>query len=72
MVWGSPAECAFERGYKALKEYLAQNKEKKIKKDYIMPDGYRLGSWVYRQKKKKKEGKLTREQAEKLAILEYI
>ncbi len=72
MVWGSPAECAFERGYKALKEYLAQNKEKKIKKDYIMPDGYRLGSWVYRQKKKKKEGKLTGEQAEKLAILEYI
>ncbi len=72
MVWGSPAERAFEKGYQALEQYLAQNKEKQIAKDFIMPDGYRLGSWVYRQKRKKKEGKLTGEQAEKLEILEYV
>ena len=72
MVWDSQTERAFERGYQALTEYLAQNKEKKIAKNYTMPDGYHLGNWVYRQKRKKKEGKLTGEQAEKLEILEYV
>ena len=72
MAWDSPAERAFEKGCKALEKYLVQNKGQRITKDYIMPDGYRLGSWVYRQKRKKKEGKLTGKQAEKLKILEHV
>ncbi|HBI63492.1 MAG TPA: hypothetical protein DDY31_20150 [Lachnospiraceae bacterium] len=72
MVWGSKAECAFEKGYRALEEYLVQNREKKIARNYIMPDGYRLGSWVYRQKRKKREGKLTKEQEKKLKFLDSI
>ena len=72
MVWDSPAERAFEKGCKALGEYLAQNKEQKVTKDYIMPDGYRLGGWAYRQKRKEKEGKLTAEQVDKLKILGHV
>ncbi len=72
MVWDSASERAFEKGCHALEKYLTQNQEQKIRKNYIMPDGYCLGSWVYRQKRKKREGKLTAEQAEKLKILEYV
>ena len=69
MCWESPAESAFEKGCKALEEYFSDNPSKKVIKTVIMPDGYRLGEWVYRQKRKKKAGKLTKEQAERLALL---
>ena len=69
MRWESSAERAFERGCKALEEYCSCNQSKEVIKTVIMPDGYRLGEWVYRQRKKKKLGKLTKEQIKRLAIL---
>ncbi len=69
MRWESPAECAFEKGCKALEKYFSDNRSKEVIKTVIMPDGYRLGEWVYRQKRKKKAGKLTKEQAERLEVL---
>ena len=67
--WKSASELAFEKGCKALEEYFSKCQNAEISKGYVMPDGYRLGSWVYRQRKKKRDGKLTGEQAEKLAVL---
>ena len=67
--WESPAERAFEKGCKALKEYCSYNQPKEIIKTVVMSDGYRLGEWIYRQKRKKKAGKLTKEQIERLAAL---
>jgi len=69
ICWKSASELAFEKGCKALEKYLFDNQSKKIIKTVIMPDGYRLGEWVYRQKRKKKEGKLTKEQVERLEFL---
>ena len=69
VCWKSASELAFEKGCKALEEYFSKCQGAGISKGYVMPDGYRLGSWVYRQKKKKRDGKLTGEQAEKLAVL---
>ena len=69
MCWESFTESAFEKGCKALAEYFSDNPSKEVIKTIIMPDGYRLGEWVYRQKRKKKAGKLTKEQEERLAVL---
>ncbi len=69
MCWKSAAELAFEKGCKALEEYSAEYPGAGVPKGFVMPDGYRLGGWVYRQRKKKKAGKLMAEQAEKLAVL---
>ena len=69
ICWESPAERAFEKGCQALEEYCSYNQPKEIIKTAVMPDGYRLGEWIYRQKRKKKAGKLTKEQIERLAAL---
>ncbi|RKI40103.1 DEAD/DEAH box helicase [bacterium D16-59] len=65
----SSSESAFERGCRALEEYSRAACPRKITKTAVMPDGYRLGEWVYRQKRKKRAGKLTKEQAERLGAL---
>ena len=69
ICWKSAAELAFEKGCRALEEYSARYPGAGVPKGYTMPDGYRLGGWVYRQKKKKKDGKLTGEQERRLALL---
>ena len=69
MRWESATEYAFEKGCKALEKYLSDNQPKEIIKTVIMPDGYRLGEWVYRQKRKKRAGKLTKAQMERLELL---
>ncbi len=69
MCWKSATELAFEKGCKALEEYSAEYPGAGVPKSFVMPDGYRLGGWVYRQRKKKKAGKLMAEQVEKLAVL---
>ena len=69
ICWQSASELAFEKGCKALEEYISKCRNSDISKGYVMPDGYRLGSWVYRQRKKKRDGKLTGEQERRLAVL---
>ena len=69
ICWKSASELAFERGCKALEEYLSGSQPKEVVKTLTMPDGYRLGEWVYRQKRKKKAGKLTEAQMERLELL---
>ncbi|HBI60994.1 MAG TPA: hypothetical protein DDY31_07260, partial [Lachnospiraceae bacterium] len=69
ICWQSASELAFEKGCKALEEYISKCRDSDIPKGYVMPDGYRLGSWVYRQKRKKRDGKLTGEQERRLAVL---
>ena len=69
VCWESASELAFEKGCKALEEYFRERQGAGIPKGYVAPDGYRLGGWVYRQKKKKRDGKLTGEQEEKLTRL---
>ena len=69
ICWKSAGELAFEKGCRALEEYSARYPGAGVPKGYTMPDGYRLGGWVYRQKKKKKDGKLTGEQERRLTLL---
>ena len=63
------SESAFERGCRALEEYCRAVCAGKITKTAVMSDGYRLGEWVYRQKRKKRAGKLTKEQVKRLGAL---
>ena len=65
----SSSESAFERGCRALEEYSRAVCAGKITKTAVMSDGYRLGEWVYRQKRKKRAGKLTKEQVKRLGAL---
>ena len=69
MRWESATECAFEKGCKALEKYLSDNPSKEVIKTVVMSDGYHLGEWVCRQKRKKKAGKLTKDQMERLQLL---
>ncbi len=69
ICWKSAGELAFDKGCRALEEYSARYPGAGVPKSYAMPDGYRLGGWVCRQRKKKKDGKLTGEQAERLRRL---
>ncbi|HBI60275.1 MAG TPA: hypothetical protein DDY31_03520, partial [Lachnospiraceae bacterium] len=69
ICWQSASEIAFEKGIRALEEYFNRCQNADISKGYVMPDGYRLGSWVYRQKRKKRDGKLTGEQERRLTAL---
>ena len=69
ICWKSVSELSFEKGCQALEEYFGNYHNTKISKEYVATDGYHLGGWVYRQRKKKGNGKLTGEQEERLALL---
>ena len=72
ICWKSASELAFEKGCEALEAYFNEYQDAEITKGYVTQDGYRLGSWVYRQRKKKKDGKLTGEQVERLAAFGVV
>lgn len=72
MCWESPAELAFNKGCQALKLYFDEHGDVKVAKSYVTPDGYRLGNWVYKQRKKQKMDRLTQEQRDRLEALGMV
>ena len=71
MIW-NPNEYNWEVGYSHAKEYFNVEKNLNVDHDYVSPDGYRLGNWIYNQRCRKSSEKdyrgklLTEEQINRL------
>ena len=61
----------WEKGYSHAKEYAKEHGSMKMPAGYICEDGFKLKSWLNNQRTKLKEGKLSEEQAEKLAAIGF-
>jgi superfamily II DNA or RNA helicase len=67
--WAWDAIAAqWEEGFKALAKYVAQERTATVIQKYVTPEGFRLGAWVARQRRKKDS--LTIQQQARLEALE--
>lgn len=66
MDWRSPAERAWETKYEAAKAYYEAHGNLEMPKEYKAEDGKGVRRWVQEQRKKQREGRLSREQEERL------
>ena len=66
MIWENRLELAWERGYKAAKNYYEEHGNLLADIDYVSPDGYLLGSWLANQRSLKVRGLLLPCREEKL------
>ncbi|MDA9645335.1 Helicase associated domain protein [Candidatus Actinomarina] len=57
---------SFTLGFEELKEYYKDEKNSRVHFNYINKNGYALGSWVSRQRRKYKTGKLTQQEINNL------
>ncbi len=72
MVWDSPAQKSWERGYHALSAYYHEHGHANVTAGYVTKDGYPLGKWVSNLRQKKKRGSLTPEQIQSLDAIGMI
>ena len=56
-------------GYKMLCEFVKREGHARVKYDFVTSDGFKLGSWVRRQRTSYVNGRLTAEQIEALEAL---
>ena len=66
MIWTSPAERQWEKGFEHLVQYKNKYGTAKPGAAYRAEDGYTLGRWFGKQKKSYIDGELNKEQIEKL------
>ena len=60
----------FVKGYEKLKEYVEQNHHARVPSGYIDENGFKLGFWVDRQRKKYKNGKIPSDHIQQLKKIE--
>lgn len=66
MVWDIRSDSKWESFYQAAKAYAKENRTLSVPVAYTTESGLRLGSWIQRQRRIRREGKLLREREEKL------
>ena len=69
MIW-KPNEYNWEVGFSHAKEFFNREKHLNVDYNYVSPDGYRLGNWIYNQRcrrtpEKEYRGKLLSEEQKK-------
>lgn len=69
MIW-KPNEYNWEVGFSHAKEFFNREKHLNVDHNYVSPDGYRLGNWIYNQRcrrtpEKEYRGKLLSEEQKK-------
>jgi len=69
IIWDT-FDARWDEGFKYYEQYVKDNKTSKVRRNCII-DGYRLGTWLYKQLFKYKEGKLSREKINKLESLGF-
>ena len=69
MRWTDKYTHLWEKGYKLAEQYYNTYGNLNISDGYILPDGYKLGSWITNQRENYKKGKLS---PERIARLEAI
>ena len=69
MVWADGIDIKWEKGFSEAREYALKHKTLIMSNTYVSPNGYNLGTWVARQNKLYKEGKLLEERKQRLDSL---
>jgi len=69
-VWNT-IEYQWNQGYQYLKQYIKDNGDTLVKKDYQV-DGFNLGNWVNAQRSRKTNNILSSERRQKLDELRFI
>lgn len=64
-----PTADDFRRGFAVLQQYLRDAGSARVPKDFVLPDGMQLGSWVGVQRQKHRRGQLD---AERSGLLEAL
>jgi hypothetical protein len=52
-AWGAKSQGGWESGFRNLSEYAGVNGNCLVQSTYVLPDGYKLGSWVATQRTRK-------------------
>lgn len=65
------SEEMWESAYALAKEYFEEHGDLNVPKRYASPGGYGLGSWVSRQRRLRREGRLTEEQIRRLEAIGF-
>ncbi len=65
-------DTVWEEQYEAAKQYYDRFGNLLVKKDYVTPNGNKLGRWIQTQRKYRKEDKLTKEKVERLNLLRMV
>mmetsp|Transcript_42311 Transcript_42311/g.75811 ORF Transcript_42311/g.75811 Transcript_42311/m.75811 type:complete len:394 (-) Transcript_42311:114-1295(-) len=65
----SRSEETFEKGYSMLEAFVSEHRHCNVPSKFVTADGYRLGAWLGRQKRKCKDGDLSESQEGRLKTL---
>jgi len=68
-TWVGRRESAWAEAYELLKEYCANEGNARVHQHYRTKTGYALGSWVKTQRKRYRNGKLSKERQKRLRRL---
>lgn len=66
MRWTDKYTYLWEKGYKYAEQYFKTHGDLNISPAFVLPDGYKLGSWISNQRESYKEGKLSEERISRL------
>ena len=69
MVWENQYARGLEKGLAEAKTYYERHGDLKVPASYISASGYKLGAWIYEQRKKRTEGRLEQSKVLKLDAL---
>ena len=71
MNWKNRSESAWNKGYQAAVAYYKEYGNLEVPTTYVMPDGYRLGTWLAkcREKGKEKHSEEQRKSLDELGII---
>ena len=69
IVWGTQSERVWEERYEEAKQFFREHGDLEIPRGYVGQSGKRLDLWVERQRRRSREGALTRPEREKIAAI---
>lgn len=72
MIWENADDYHWRISYEYLVEYKNKYLNVDVPVQYICPNGFQLGTWVQRQRRSYKQGKLSLDRIEKLNVLGFI
>jgi len=70
-VWDS-GDAQWAKAYSKYEQYIKENNSVEVPRVYILPDGFRLGGWIGRQREKRKKNAISSMRIAKLDKLGFI
>lgn len=66
MIWAGQVDAKWEKGYSAAKEYAKRNGDLLVPTSYVTEDGFKLGTWIQRQRRVYQKGTILESRKNKL------